>query len=71
MCLDPRREPLGYVATFQQSDDRRRGKPLAQPMGQIGVMLRLQGEAAQRIAGHGIESGRYQHQVGESTRSWR
>ena len=52
------------IASFQQPHDRHRWQPLSDATRPIGVVRRLQGEATQRIACHGIKAGRNQHQVG-------
>jgi hypothetical protein len=64
-------DPRGYIASFQQSDDGNRRQPLSDAMRPIGVVLRLESESTQRIARHGIEAGRYQHEVGRPVGSGR
>ena len=41
-----------------------RREAVAQPAGQVGVVLRLEREAAERIASHGVEARAHQHEVG-------
>ena len=53
----------GVYPPLEQADDGRTRQPIAEPAGEIGVVFRLEGEAAQRIAGHGVEAGGDQHQV--------
>jgi hypothetical protein len=50
-------QPLGYITAFKRADYRSRGQSIPQPMRQLSVVLRLEGEAAKGISSHGIEAG--------------
>jgi hypothetical protein len=71
MRHQPFSDPRGYIASFQQSYYGHRRQSLSDATRPIGVVRRLQGESTQRIAGHCIKAGRYQHEVGRPVGSGR